>query len=103
MIKFMHLLEILKFSPPNGTRALFLFRFLFAYPACSLQHILEKQPYSYPYSSPKGDVDEKVDNVEEPVPAVDKNTNESTQGNIIGKPLNDRMWNDENEVTNCKN
>ena len=95
----------MNFHPPNSTSVIVLpisFR-IFEFPTCSLQHILEKQQYSCPYSSPEADVNEEVDNVEEPVPAVDEYTNESTHGKIIGKPLNDRMWNDENEVTNCKN
>jgi hypothetical protein len=71
--------------------------------ACGFQYILDKYPYTHPYPPPKTDVDEEVDNIDEPVPATDENTNESPHENFLRKPLNDKMWEDKNVITNCKN
>ena len=88
--------------PPNGG---FLPRatnpnICFFIEANDFKNIPEKYLNTCPYPYPESDIDEKVDDIDEPIPTVDRNTHKSTHRNFIGKPIHDGIWKDKYKITN---
>ena len=64
------------------------------------KHVLEKYLNSHPDSPPKNDVDEEVDNIDAPIPRVNKDSNNRLAIDIFRKPLNDKDRQNKLKVAN---